>query len=192
MGDATPRGSIISLTTAPGAARPEEPLVLPRRLEDVDAAFMTRVLHRSGAISASNFVVSQTEHGVGMTAGYFSSIKKVRCTYAEPTDAPTDFVVKAWPSLEIAPKDSIAAMFLKDIRGYEVPAERFYPRPKAHLAACDPAQDASVLVMEDAGVFATQKVHENELTFDEVMRMTAGLTGGSPSYEQPEWKGYAD
>lgn len=26
----------------------------------------------------------------------------------------------------------------------------------------------------------------------DVMWMTAGLTGGSPSYEQPEWKGYSD
>ena len=85
-------------------------LRLPGRLEDVDPAFMTEVLRRSGAISPSNSVVSQTEQGVGMTAGYFSSIKKVRCTYAQPTDAPADFVVKAWPSLEIAPKDRIAAM----------------------------------------------------------------------------------
>ena len=86
-------------------------LALPRNLDEADAAFMTQVLRRSGAISGSNSVIAQTEQGVGMTAGYFSSIKKVCCTYAEPTDAPTDFVVKAWPSLEIAPKDSIAAMF---------------------------------------------------------------------------------
>lgn len=158
-------------------------LVLPRRLDEIDAAFMTRVLQRSGAISATNSVVSQSEQGVGMTAGYFSSIKKVRCTYAEPSDAPTDFVVKAWPSLEIAPKDSIAAMFLKDIHGYQVPAERFFPRPKAHLAACDRSQDAYVLVMEDAGVFATQKVHERELSFDEVMRMIPALVDVAVAWE---------
>ena len=90
------------------AEQADASLVLPRRLDEVDSAFMTRVLQRSGAISATNSVVSQSEQGVGMTAGYFSSIKKVCCTYAEPTDAPTDFVVKAWPSLEIAPRDSIA------------------------------------------------------------------------------------
>ena len=158
-------------------------LTLPRNLDEADAAFMTEVLRRSGAISASNRVVSQTEQGVGMTAGYFSSIKKVRCTYAEPTDAPTDFVVKAWPSLEIAPKDNIAAMFLKDIRGYQIPAERFYPRPKAYLAAFDDAQGAYVLVMEDAGTFATQKVHEHELTFDEVMRMIPGMVEVAVAWE---------
>ena len=158
-------------------------LTLPRCLEEADAAFMTQVLRRSGAISSSNAVVSQQEEGVGMTAGYFSSIKKVRCTYAEPTDAPTDFVVKAWPALEIAPKDSIAAMFLKDIRGYQIPAERFYPRPKVHLAACDQPRDAYVLVMEDASVFATQKVHEHELTFDEVMRMIPGLVDVGVAWE---------
>lgn len=144
---------------------------------------MTQVLRRNGAISPPNAVVSQQEEGVGMTAGYFSSIKKVRCTYAEPTDAPTDFVVKAWPSLEIAPRDSIAAMFLKDIQGYQIPAERFYPRPKAYLAACDPTQDAYVLVMEDAGVFATQKIHEHELTFDEVMRMIPALVDVAVAWE---------
>ena len=158
-------------------------LALPRNLDEADAAFMTGVLRRSGAISASNSVIAQTEQGVGMTAGYFSSIKKVCCTYAEPTDAPTDFVVKAWPSLEIAPKDSIAAMFLKDIRGYQIPAERFYPRPKAHLAAFNDAQGAYVLVMEDAGTFATQKVHEHQLTFDEVMRMIPGLVDVAVAWE---------
>lgn len=156
---------------------------LPRNLDEADAAFMTQVLRRSGAIAASNRVVSQTEQGVGMTAGYFSSIKKVRCTHAEPTDAPTDFVVKAWPSLELGTKDQIAAMFLKDIRGYQIPTERFYPRPKAHLAAFDDAQGAYVLVMEDAGTFATQKVHENELTLDEVMRMIPALVDVAVAWE---------
>lgn len=70
-------------------------LVLPKRLDDIDAAFMTQVLRRSGAISEPNAVVSQEEKGVGMTAGYFSAIKRVICTYREPTDAPRSFVVKA-------------------------------------------------------------------------------------------------
>lgn len=165
------------------AALAGDRLALPRALHEIDPAFMTQVLRRSGAIAATNRVVSQTEQGVGMTAGYFSSIKKVRCTYAEATGAPTDFVVKAWPSLEIAPSDSIAAMFLKDIRGYQIPAERFYPRPNVHLAAFDPAQDAYVLVMEDAGVFATQKVHEHELTFDEVLRMIPALVDVAVAWE---------
>ena len=114
-------------------------LPLPAGLDDVDPAYMTQVLRRAGVIAASNRVVAQTEAGVGMTAGYFSSIKKVRCTYAEATDAPTDFVVKAWPSLEIAPKDRIAAMFIKDIQGYRRAPDRFYPRPRTHLAAFDEA-----------------------------------------------------
>ena len=78
-------------------------LELPKCLEDIDAAFMTQVLRRSGAIGPTNAVISQEEQGVGMTAGYFSAIKKVRVTYKEPTDAPTGFVVKAWPAFEIAP-----------------------------------------------------------------------------------------
>ena len=158
-------------------------LELPRSLDDIDAAFMTHVLRRSGAISASNEVVSQEEKGVGMTAGYFSAIKKVRCVFKEPTDAPTTYVAKAWPSLEIAPKESIAAMFKKDIKGYQVPAAQFYPRPKTHLAAFDEAADRWVLIMEDADSYAEHKVHESELNFDEVMRMIPGLVDVAIAWE---------
>lgn len=156
---------------------------LPRGLDDVDAAFMTQVLRRSGAISETNAVVSQEEKGVGMTAGYFSAIKRVLCTYREPTDAPPSFVVKAWPQLEIAPKENIRAMFIKDIKGYQLPAEAFYPRPITHLAAYDADDDLWALVMEDAGVYAEQKVHEAELNFDEVMRMVPGLVDVAVAWE---------
>lgn len=74
-------------------------------------------------------------------------------------------------------------MFIKDIRGYQVPADRFYPRPKTHLAAFDEAQGRFALVMEDAGVFATQKVHEHELAFHEVMRMIPALVDVAVAWE---------
>jgi hypothetical protein len=160
-----------------------EPRPLPRGLDDIDAAFMTQVLRRSGAISPVNEVVSQLEAGVGMTAGYFSSIKKVRCAYRYPTDAPTRFVAKAWPSLELAAKDNIAGMFIKDIKGYQIAEERFYPRPKSHLAAYDADEHRYVLIMEDANAYAEQKVHERELTTDEVMRMIPGLVDVAIAWE---------
>jgi hypothetical protein len=158
-------------------------LVLPKGLDDVDAAFMTQVLRNSGAIGPSNEVVSQEEQGVGMTAGYFSAIKKVRCTYREATSAPATFVVKAWPPFEIAPKETIAAMFAKDIKGYQFPASRFYPRPNTHLAAFDAPDDRWVLVMDDADSFAQHKVHEHELTLDEVMKMIPGLVDVAVAWE---------
>ena len=160
-----------------------EQITLPRSLDEIDAAFMTRVLRGRGVISASNEVSSQHEQGVGMTAGYFSSIKKIRCTYREPTDAPRDFVAKAWPALEIAPKASIAAMFAKDIGGYQLPAHRFYPRPEAYLAGIDAESGAHVLVMEDASAFAEHKVHERELGLDEVMRMLPALADVAAAWE---------
>ena len=156
---------------------------LPRGLDDVDAAFMTQVLRGSGAISGTNEVVSQEEQGVGMTAGYFSAIKRVLCTYKEPTDAPRAFVVKAWPQLEIAPKESIRAMFVKDIKGYQLPAHAFYPRPITHLAAFDAENDLWALGMEDACAYADHKVHEAELTFDETMRMIPGLVDVAVGWE---------
>ncbi len=158
-------------------------LVLPRSLDDVDAAFMTKVLRQNGVISATNEVISQEEKGVGMTAGYFSEIKKVRCTYREPTDAPDSFVVKAWPEFEIMPKEGIQAMFVKDIKAYLFPAEGFYPRPKVFLAAFDESDDRWALVMEDADSFAEHKVHETELTMDEVMKMLPTLVDVAVAWE---------
>ena len=68
-------------------------LVLPKSLDEVDAAFMTHVLREAGVIGPANEVVSQEEKGVGMTAGYFSEIKKVRCSYRESTPAQNAFTV---------------------------------------------------------------------------------------------------
>ncbi len=158
-------------------------LVLPKSLQEVDVAFMTRVLREAGVITATNEVVSQEEKGVGMTAGYFSEIKKVRCTYREATDAQDSFVVKAWPAFEVMPREAIKAMFVKDIKAYLFPAERFYPRPKALLAAFDAADDRWALVMEDADSFAEHKVHESQMTSDEVMKMLPGLVNVAVAWE---------
>ena len=144
---------------------------------------MTRVLRDSGVISPSNAVVSQVESGVGMTAGYFSAIKKIRCTYREPTDAQECFVVKAWPSLELLPKDTIGAMFRKDIKAYQLPADSFYPRVKVHLAAFDQANERYVLVMDDATRFADHKVHERQLSVDDVQRLIPRLVDIAIAWE---------
>ena len=90
-------------------------LILPKGLADADAHFMTQVLRQSGAIASDNEVVSQEEQDVGMTAGYFSAIKRVKCRYKNPTDAPVSFIVKTWPPFELAPKETMRAMFTKDI-----------------------------------------------------------------------------
>ena len=158
-------------------------LELPRGLHDVDAAFMTEVLRQSGVIAATNEVVSQEEKGVGMTAGYFSAIKKVKCTYKDATDAPDSFVVKGWPLFEILPKENLRAIFVKDIKAYLFPAEHFYPRPKALLAAFDAPNDRWALVMEDADTFAEHKVHEHELTVNELMRMVPKLVDVAVAWE---------
>ena len=44
---------------------------------------------------------------VGMTAGYFSSIVRVKLNYSKPCAAPPSMIVKSWPPFEILPKDSI-------------------------------------------------------------------------------------
>jgi hypothetical protein len=158
-------------------------LVLPKGLDDIDAAFMTKVLRASDVISPTNEVVSQEEKGVGMTAGYFSAIKRIKCTYKEPTDAQDSFVAKAWPEFELRSKSAIREMFIKDIMSYHFPAVDFFPRPKAYLAAFDTANDRWALVMEDAETFAEHKVHENELTLDDVMTMLPAMVDVAVTWE---------
>ncbi|HLK23597.1 MAG TPA: hypothetical protein VKT30_02960 [Caulobacteraceae bacterium] len=161
--------------------RPE--VVLPQHLDEIDAAFMTKALRASGHIAGSNAVVATEECGVGMTAGYFSAIKKVKCAYRDPTEARDAFVVKAWPPFEILPKEAIAAMFVKDIRAYAFPGARFYPRPKTHLAAFDESDNRWALVMEDADSFAEHKVHESEMTEAEVMSMIPKMVDVAVAWE---------
>ncbi len=74
-----------------------EGIQLPRTLDDVNAAFMTGLLRGRGLLSADNEVTSTDDQGVGMTAGYFSSIKRVKCHFKHPTDAPDSFVFNTWP-----------------------------------------------------------------------------------------------
>jgi hypothetical protein len=160
-----------------------EGMTLPRTLDDVDAAFMTSLLRSRGVIDEENHVVSTEDAGVGMTAGYFSAIKKVKCTYANPTDAADAFVVKTWPDLENAPKEQIAGMFAKDIAAYSMPEEGFYPRPKVYLADFDASEDRWALLMDDVNAFGDQKLHEDEMSFDEVMHMVPKLVEIAVAWE---------
>ena len=148
---------------------------LPRNLDDVNAEFMTKLLQARGVIASDNHVTHTEDAGVGMTAGYFSAIKKVKCHYANPTNATDAFVVKTWPDFENAPKEQIAGMFEKDIIAYSMDTEGFYPRPKVYLADFDAPSDSWALLMDDANVFADQKLHESEMTADEVMHMIPKL-----------------
>ncbi|MEK9820322.1 MAG: hypothetical protein VW443_12135, partial [Pseudomonadales bacterium] len=148
---------------------------LPRKLDDIDARFMTQLLRARGLIGEDNEVTATEDEGVGMTAGYFSSIKRVKCHFKHQTDAANSFVVKTWPDFELAPKEQIAGMFEKDIIAYTMPSESFYPRPQVYLADFDASEDRWALLMDDASAFGTQKLHETELTTEEVLHMVPKL-----------------
>ena len=158
-------------------------LALPSSLAQIDASFMTRLLRARGVIGASQSVVSMEESDVGMTAGYFSAIKRLKCTYSEATDAPRSFIAKAWPEFEIAPRPHIQAMFKKDIGGHLLDAASYFPRPKVYLADYDLESNCWCLIMEDANTFAEHKVHEHDLSFDEVMRMVPKLAEVAAAWE---------
>lgn len=156
---------------------------LPKNLDEVNAAFMTNVLRHCGVIEQTNEVLSIQEAGVGLTAGYFSAIKKVKCTYKNATRAQDSFVVKTWPSFEILPKEVIKSLFIKDIKAYSFPAERFFPRPKSYLASFDEQNYRFALLMEDVDTFAEHKVHENEMSLAEVMKLLPRLVDVAVAWE---------
>jgi hypothetical protein len=160
-----------------------EGMELPRSLDDVDAKFMTRLLRARGVIAETNSVVAQAESDVGMTAGYFSAIKRLKCQFDESTDAQDSYVVKTWPELELMPKENIAAMFKKDIKAYLFSPERFYPRPDVLLADYDADHDRWALLMEDIETFGEQKIHERELDLDEVLRVVPRLVDVAVAWE---------
>ena len=94
----------------------------------------------------------------------------MKCHFKHPTDAPDSFVVKTWPDFELAPKEQIAGMFEKDIIAYTT-QRNLYPRPQVYLADFDAAEDRWALLMDDANAFGTQKLHETEMTTEEVLHM---------------------
>lgn len=158
-------------------------LTLPRNLEEIDAGFMTRLLRARGFISDDNAVLASADSGVGMTAGYFSAIKRMQCRFEHPVGFNTSFIAKAWPEFELAPSENIAEMFARDIMGYMIDAADFYPRPRAYLADFDADRDLWALVMEDACSFSDQKLHETEMSVDEVRRMIPKLVDVAVAWE---------
>jgi len=157
---------------------------IPAGLDGFTADFMTSVLRHQGWIAHTNEVVRMDEAGVGMTAGYFSALKRVRCTYREPTDAPTGFVIKTWPALEIMPRETIAGYFRRDLAAHAgFAADEFYPRPRLLLAASDEPRNRWALIMEDAETFATHKVHETELTLAETRSLIPHLVDQAVRWE---------
>jgi hypothetical protein len=95
------------------------PFKLPAGVDDVDAKWMQDLLHFRGMLPADVNVSSIHKEGVGMTAGYFSSIVRVALTYSDggACGAPTCLIVKSWPPFEILPKESIKTMFIADMKG---------------------------------------------------------------------------
>jgi len=158
-------------------------MTLPRNLGEIDGQYLTDILRSQGLIESSNSITSVVESGVGMTAGYFSDIKKIKVEFAEPTTCCDAFVAKAWPDFEMLPSEAISDMFIKDIKGYMMKEESFFPRPKVFLADYDASQNRWGLIMEDVSGFAEQKVHENEMDLDEVMNLIPALVDTAIAWE---------
>jgi hypothetical protein len=168
----------------------EEPSSLPFELaptlKDVDCKFMTTLLRFRGLLGAGDEVVSMEEKGVGVTAGYLSTIKKLACTLSPhaPPSCPTHFVVKAWPEVELLPSAAIAGLFKADIKGYTLfEARNYFPRPDVYLATFDEAKARYGLIMADCDRVATPAVHEHPLNLDQVRAMIPQLVHVAVCYE---------
>lgn len=162
------------------------PFELPATLKAVDCTFMTTLLRFRNLIGKNDEVVSMEECGVGVTAGFFSTIKKVTCKLSPnaPTTCPTQFVVKAWPEFELLPAMAIASLFKADIMGYtHFPSSEFYPRPDVYLATFDEAKARYVLIMADCDSVATQAIHEKPLNLEQVRAMIPILAHVAAKYE---------
>jgi len=160
------------------------PFDMPRSLGDFTAEWMTQLLQFRGMIPPSVKVTSLSQTGVGMTAGYFSSIAKVKCEFSGPVTCPVNYVAKAWPAFELLPKEAIGNMFVNDIKGYsEYNAADFYPRPAVYLATYDVEKNLYALVMADADDTGVHKVHENELTLEETKMMVPKLAKIAATFE---------
>eukprot|EP00038_Savillea_parva_P012689 m.206321 g.206321 ORF g.206321 m.206321 type:complete len:449 (+) comp23311_c0_seq1:144-1490(+) len=161
------------------------PFPLPKTLDDIDAAWMTTLLRYRGVIPSDASVISIERQGVGITAGYFSSISKIKCTYSPPQpNAPTNFVAKSWPALELASADQIALMFEKDIKGYSAfTAEEWFPRPDHYLACFDSPRKLFGLVLADAEVGGVHKLHESPLSLEETLKIVPGLARFAARFE---------
>ena len=160
------------------------PFKLPAGVGEVDAAFMQAVLRHRGAIGEDVEVTSIEKSDVGMTAGYFSSIVRVKLTYSKECSAPPSMIVKSWPPFELLSKDAIKGMFIMDMKGYsEFTGDEWYPRPNVYLASYDESEDRWALVMEDAYNFADHAVHEKPLTLEQVKIMIPALVDFAVRFE---------
>ena len=121
------------MTKQPAETRIPDHMALPAKLADINANFLSQLLKARGLLEVDNEITAVEEAGVGMTAGYFSDIKKIHCHFQSPTSCPAHFVAKAWPDFEMMPGEAISDMFIKDIKGYMIPSEQFYPRPISTL-----------------------------------------------------------
>eukprot|EP00039_Didymoeca_costata_P021771 m.345412 g.345412 ORF g.345412 m.345412 type:complete len:469 (+) comp26286_c0_seq1:110-1516(+) len=161
-----------------------EGLLIPQSLADIDTAYMTKLLQARGYISETNKVVSMTETDAGITAGFFSAIKMMSCKFEQDTDAATDFVAKAWPEMEILPKEAIAAMFVRDITAYHFPQDTFYPRVTPLLAAYDLTDNRYGLVLENANTYGEQKeCVANPICMDTLKTMIPNMVQAAVAWE---------
>lgn len=173
----------------PVLEKPEDlPFKLPKSTEEVDAAWMTALLKHRKLLTGDQHVAEIKTSGVGMTAGYFSSIVKVECIYSAGVADTLEkyFVVKCMPLMELLPPENLKDIFARDMRGYyEYAAETFYPRPDCYLASYDIDEGKNLwgFVTNDLDKTHLHMTHETPLDFDDVLMMIPRLATVAATFE---------
>ncbi len=127
---------------------------LPVRIEDLEPAWLTHALRRSGVLSSNTFVASCSAQPLGEGAGLIGMVGRVQLSYSgEPSNAPTRMICK-FPS-SVAENRAVADAF--NMYGREV---RFYDslatttsigHPRCFFALRARSSSDFVLLLEDLG-----------------------------------------
>lgn len=136
--------------------------LIPQRLIEVTAPWLTRALYSSGALKAGEVTAVQAQpFGVGV--GLMSAISRVRLKYssnAAPT-LPATMVVKLSATTPNNREMAIRfGLYEREVRFYrELATDIGFQTPVAYFAAHDPHSDLMALILED--VEAEPSAHDD-------------------------------
>lgn len=125
---------------------------MPASIDQVDAAWLTKVFRSSGALSADSSVASVELEPFAVGLGFLSLLHKATMTYdGDTSGAPSSVIVKMVTDLEVQRGIAEALLFYeRELRFYrEVAPNVGYRSPKAYAAMMAEDSQDFVLVLEN-------------------------------------------
>ena len=127
---------------------------LPQTAEQLSAAWLTEVLHSTGALAPSARVASVDARPLGVGGGLIGVVAKVHLTYSVDVGAAPRTLIAKFPS-QIPSNRAVADtydMYGREVRFYQElsPATRI-PHPRCYFAGRSAKSSDFVLLLEDLG-----------------------------------------